>query len=164
MRAASSTFPRMPHLFRTLDGRLWKASQPLDLSLADGRQVEAVWGGSAQEEKLAWWLAKPGHELSQTQEVAAVAVRDDETHQINWGDAPAGARLFFVVEPPVTGKNGTPYRIAKMVTTAVTPAQLAYFHDTRFALFGTLHADGSLTRIPSLPPPPPQPPVQGELF
>jgi hypothetical protein len=154
----------MPHLFRTLDGKLWKASHPLDLAHADGTKAEAVWGGSAQEEKLTWWLAKPGHQLAQTQEVAAVAVRDDETDQINWGDAPPGARLFFVLEPPVKAKDGTSYRIAKMVTNAVTPAQLAYFRETRFALFGTLHPDGSLSRIPPLPPPPPQPPLQGELF
>ena len=169
----NSLFPRrlvaliiagMPHLFRTADGQLWKASQPLDLTLADGTKVEAVWGGSAQEEKLAWWLAKPGHQLAQTREVAEVAVRDDETHDIAWGAAPAGASLFFVLEAPVQGKNGASYRIAKMVTTAVTEAQFAYFRDTRFSLFGTLHPDGSIRRIPALPPPPPKAPLQGELF
>lgn len=154
----------MPHLFRTTDGTLWKASQPLDLTLADGSKIEAVWGGSAQEEKLSWWLAKPGHLLAQTQEVAEVAVRDDETHDIAWGAAPAGARLFFVLEAPVQGKNGAPYRIAKMVTTATTEAEYAYFRDTRFSLFGTLQPDGSIQKIPPLPPPPPKPPVQGELF
>ncbi len=154
----------MPHLFRTTDGKTWKASQPLDLTLADGSKIEAVWGGSAQEEKLSWWLAKPGHLLAQTQEVVEVAVRDDETQDIAWGAAPAGARLFFVLEAPVQGKNGTPYRIAKMVTTAVTEAQLAYFRDTRFSLFGTLQPDGGIRRIPALTPPPPKRPVQGELF
>lgn len=154
----------MPHLFRTHDGRLWKASQSLDLQLADGTPVTAVWGGSAQNEKLAWWLGKPGHALAQTGAVAEVAVRDDDTSEINWGPAPPGARLFFVLEPPATGKNGEPYRIAKLVTTATTPAEAAYFRDTRFALFGTFHHDGSIAIIEPLPPPPPRPPLQGELF
>lgn len=154
----------MPHLFRTLDGRLWKAGQPLSLTLADGTPVEGLWGGSAQEEKLDWWLRKPGHQLTQTDEAAEVAVRDDDTDEINWGPAPPRARLFFVLEPPVTGKNGEPYRLAKMVTTATTPEEAAYFNDTRFALFGRFRPDGSIARIPPLPPPPPKPPAQGELF
>ena len=33
----------MPHLFRTLDGKLWKASQPLDLTLADGTPIAGLW-------------------------------------------------------------------------------------------------------------------------
>lgn len=154
----------MPHLFRTLDGKLWKASQPLDLTLADGTPIAGLWGGSAQHEKLDWWLRKPGHLLAQTDLVAQVAVRDDDTGEINWGDAPSAARLFFVLESPSIGKNGESYRIAKMVTVATTPAELAYFRDTRFSLFGTFKPDGSITVIPPLPPPPPKPPLQGELF
>ncbi len=156
----------MPHLFRTIDGRLWKASQPLVLTRADGTQVEGVWGGSAQEEKLDWWLSKPGNELAQTDEVAEVAVRDDDTQEVAWGPAPAGARVFFVVEAPQWSKTkaGESYRIAKMVTTAVTPSQAAYFNDTRFSLFGTFNAAGNIAIIPPLLAPPPKPPVQGELF
>lgn len=154
----------MPHLFRTLDGRLWKASQPLDLTHADGTKVKGLWGGSAQNEKLEWRLSKPGHVLAQTEEVAEVAVRDDDTGEINWGPAPAGARLFFVLEPPITGKNGEAYRLAKMVTTATTREEAAYFRDTRFSLFGTFNSDGSIAIIPPLPPPLPKPSAQGELF
>ncbi|GEM_PF-869607 len=154
----------MPHLFRTHDGRLWKASQPLDLQFANGTPVAAVWGGSAQHEKLAWWLSKPGHALAQTGTVAEVAVRDDDNDEINWGPAPPRARLFFVLEPLTTGKNGESYRIAKLVTTATTPAEAAYFRDTRFALFGTFNHDGNITVIPPLPPPLPRPLLQGELF
>ena len=158
------TSSQMHHLFRTLDGKLRKASQPLALTFSDGTKAEGLWGGSAQNEKLQWWLNKPGHDLAQTEEVAEVAVRDDETDEIAWGAAPRGARLFFVLEPPVTGKNGEAYRIAKMVTTAANAEEVAYFRDTRFALFGALNPDGSITIIPPLPPPPPKPPLQGELF
>lgn len=155
----------MPHLFRTLDGTLWKASQPVSLTFADGTKIKGLWGGSAQNETIQKkWLSKPGHDLAQTEPVAEVAVRDDDTDEINWGPAPSGARLFFVLEPPITGKNGEPYRIAKLVTTATTPEEAAYFRDTRFALFGTFSPDGSVAIIPPLPPPPPKPPLQGELF
>lgn len=155
----------MPHLFRTTGGSLRKPGHPpIPLTLTDGTQVEGIWAGSAQEEKLDWWLRKPGHELTQSEAVAEVAVRDDETKHVAWGAAPPEARLFFVLEPPTQSKIGETYRIAKMVTVAATPAQMAYFHDTRFALFGTLQPDGTLIKIPSLPPPPPIPPEQGELF
>lgn len=154
----------MPHLFRTLDGKLWKASQPLDLTFADGSKAPGLWGGSAQNEKLAWWLSKPGHQLAQTGAIAEVAVRDDDSGEINWGPAPPGSRLFFVLEPPTTGKNGESYRIAKLVTVATTPEEAAYFRDTRFALFGSFNPDGGIAIIPPLSPPAPKPPLQGELF
>ena len=151
----------MPHLFRTLDGKQWKPSQPIHLTLADGTKVEGIWAGSAQEEKLAWWLRKPGNTLAQTDEVAEIAVKAEDTNKINWGAAPKGARLIFVLEAPTVSKKGETYRLAKMVTTAANPAQLAYFHDERFSLFGTLQSDGTIIRIPPLPPPPPE---QGELL
>jgi hypothetical protein len=154
----------MPHLFRTRDGSLWKPSRRVPLTLADGTKLEGLWGGSAQEEKLKWWLRKPGHELAQTDEVAEVAVRDDETEEVRWGAAPVGARLFFVVEAPIVGKAGGTYRLAKMVTTAATPEQIAYFHDERFSLFGNFDRQGNIASIPPLPPPPPDPPAQRELF
>lgn len=154
----------MPHLFRTTDGREWKASAPLAVTLANGTKVEAIWGGSAQGEKLDWWLRKPGNELGQTTEVAAVAVRNEDTDEVAWGPAPEGARVFFVIEPPVEGKSGGTYRIAKLVTAAASPSEEAYFNDNRVALFGTFRADGSVAQIPSLPAPPPKPPRQGELF
>ena len=68
----------MPHLFRTLDGKLWKPSHPVLLALADGTKAEGIWAGSAQEEKLAWWLRKPGNELAQTEEVSAIAVKAED--------------------------------------------------------------------------------------
>ncbi|MDB6075640.1 MAG: hypothetical protein JWO89_3280 [Verrucomicrobiaceae bacterium] len=61
-------------------------------------------------------------------------------------------------------KAGGSYRIAKMVTTEVTPSQATYFNDTRFSLFGTFDPSGTIVRIPPLLAPPPKPPVQGELF
>lgn len=151
----------MPHFFRTADDKLCKASHPISLTLADGTPVEGIWAGSAQEEKLTWWLRKPGNELAQTGEVAEIAVKAEDTNKINWGRAPEGARLIFVLEAPTVGKTGHTYRLAKMVTTAATPAQIAYFRDERFSLFGTLKPDGTIARIPPLPPPPPE---QGELF
>ncbi len=154
----------MPHLFRTADNRVWKASQPIPLFRADGTECEGIWGGSAQGEKLKWWLSKPGNELMQTAVVSGVAVRDDETNEVRWGETPDGVRLFFVLEPPVLGKSGETYRIAKMVTAAATPAQLAYFRDERFALLGDLNPDGTIATVEPLQPPVSETPVQGELF
>lgn len=151
----------MPHLFRTLDGKQWKAGQPIRLTLADGTKAEGIWAGSAQEEKLAWWLRKPGNVIAQTEDVSEIAVKAEDTGQINWGAAPKGAKVIFVLEAPTVGKKGGSYRLAKMVTTAATPAQIACFHDERFSLFGTLQPDGSINRIPPLSPPPGG---QGELL
>ncbi|MFO1511564.1 MAG: hypothetical protein U1F83_01405 [Verrucomicrobiota bacterium] len=151
----------MPHLFRTVDGKLWKPSHPIQLTLANGTKNEGIWAGSAQEEKLTWWLRQPGNLLAQTEEVAEVAVKAEDTGKINWGAAPKEARLIFVLKTPTAGKNGQTYRLAKMVTTAATPAQLAYFRDERFSLFGALQSDGSIFRIPPLAPPSPE---QGELL
>ena len=106
----------MPNLYRTLDGHERKPSTPLPFQLADGSLVEGIWAGSAMEEKLDWWLRKAGNELVQSEVVAAIAVKADDNDEIIWGNAPAGARLLFVLEAPPPGKN---YRLAKMVTTAV---------------------------------------------
>ena len=154
----------MCNIYRTTDGKVWKASQPVALSLNDGSKKEGIWGGSAQEEKLEWWLKKPGNELTQSAEVAEVGVIDNKTEEVAWGAAPKGAHLLFVLEAPVQGKNGAPYRIAKMVTTESTPAELAYFHEPRCSLMGVLRPDGTIQRVPRLPPPPPKPSAQGELF
>ena len=156
----------MPHLFRMPDGTVCKPGKPpISLTLADGTKVEGTWAGSAREETLdIKWLSKPGHVLAQTEPVAAVAVRNEATNELNWGDAPAGARLLFVLKPLSTGKNGERYSLALMVTTAATPAQEAFFNEPRFALFGTLNSDGTVTKIPPLDPPPPKPPLQSELF
>jgi len=143
----------MPHLFRTHDGNEWKPGKPMALTLEDGTKVEGVWAGSAQVEKLPWWLSEPGSSLCQTDEVAAVAVRGEHTGETRWGNAPPGARLFFVLKPPQRGKNGHAYRLAKLVTTASTEAQTKYFDDERFSLFGTFNPDGTIASIPSLPPP-----------
>ena len=151
----------MPHLFRTLNGKLWKPSHSVSLTLADGTKVEGIWAGSATEEKLGWWLRKPGSELGQTEEVSEIAIKAEDNGEIIWGAAPVGARLFFVVEASPPGKN---YRIAKMVTCAANPAQVAYFRHGRFSLFGTLKPNGTIEKISPLPPPPPDVPAQRDLF
>ena len=151
----------MPNLYRTLDGHERKPGQPLPFQLASGALVEAVWAGSATEEKLEWWLRKAGSQLGQSEQVAAVASKADDDGEIIWGEAPAGAKLLFVLEAPPPGKN---YRLAKMVTTAASPAQAVYFRHDRSSLFGTLQRDGMIRKIPPLAPPPPLRPAQGELF
>jgi hypothetical protein len=154
----------MPHLFRTSDGQMHKPGQPLSLSSADGAEMQGIWGGSAQVEKLRWWLGKPGHDLAQTDVVAAIAIRDEDTGEVRWGAAPPGARLLFVLQPPPVGKS---YRIAKMVTTAAEPDQAAYFNETRFSLFAVLRGDGGFDRIPPLAAPLPNGPggnTQPDLF
>jgi hypothetical protein len=151
----------MPNLYRTSDGEERRPGIPILFRLADGQMVEATWAGSATEEILTWWLRKPGSELVQSELVAAIASKADDDEEIIWGDAPAQARLIFVLGPPEPGKD---YRLAKMVTTAATPAQAAYFRHGRAALFGTLQADGSIRRIPAPEPPLPRGPAQRELF
>jgi hypothetical protein len=151
----------MPNLYRTLEGDERKPGPRLSFQLADGQVVEGIWAGSATEEKLPWWLRQPGNQLAQSEPVAAFAVKADDDGEILWGDAPPGARLIFVLEAPQTRKN---YRLAKMVTTAAQPAQVAYFRHERSVLFGTLQADGSIRRMPPLTPPAPRGPAQRELF
>jgi hypothetical protein len=151
----------MPNLFRTLDGTVRKPSTPISFERADGTAVEAIWASSAQEEKLDWWLRDPGSQLVQSEEVIAIAVKAKDTQELLWADAPPGARLIFLLQPPPPGKN---YQLAKMVTTASTPAQIATFRHDRFSLFGTLNCNGTISKIPPLDPPPPAPKAQGELF
>lgn len=151
----------MPNLFRTLDGKTWKPKDTLPLSLADGTQVEGVWTGSAQDEKRNWWIGQPGAELAQSDAVAAVATKSDDTKELLWLDAPSHARLFFIVQAREPGKS---YRRALMLTVAATAAQMAYLHHDRFSLFGRFKPDGAIERIAPLPPPPPRPALQGELF
>lgn len=156
----------MPHRFRSREGKVYGPGNktPFPVWFADGTEAEVIWGGCAQNEKLSWWLRKPGHGIAQTAEVAAVAIEAEDTGEFVWGDAPAGVRLIFVVEPPTVSKSGSSYRLAKMVTVEATAEQLAYFRDTRFALFGTLDGAGRVDAVASLEPPPALPPVQGELF
>jgi hypothetical protein len=151
----------MPNLYRTPGGDERKPGTPLLFQLPDGQMVQARWAGSAQEEKLPWWLRKPGHQLVQSEPVAAIALKAEDDGEMIWGDAPAEARLIFVLEPSPPGKN---YRLARMVTTPTTPAQLAYFRHERFALFGTLQPDGSIHRMPPPEPPSPRGPAQRDLF
>jgi hypothetical protein len=151
----------MPNLYRTLDGKERKPGTLLPFQLPDGTLVEAVWAGSAMEEKLNWWLGKEGNQIAQSEEISAIAVRSDDAGIIIWGEAPSYARLIFLLEAPATGKN---YRLAKMVTIAANQAQIAYFRHERFSLFGRLQSDGTILKIPSLIPPAPESPLQGELF
>ena len=151
----------MPHFFRTRDGIERKPGTLIPLQLADGSPTEGVWAGSATDERLGWWLRQTGNQITQSELVAAVASKADDDGEVIWGDAPDGTRLIFVLIAPPPGKN---YRLAKLVTVAATPAQVAYFRHDRFALFGTLQADGNIKRIPPPNPPPPPPPNQGELF
>ena len=152
----------MPNLYRTIHGKERKPSTPIPFQLADGTIIEAVWAGSAKEEKLEDdWLRRGGSQLAQSEPVAAVASKADDNGEMIWGDAPADANLIFVLLAPPPGKS---YRLGKMVTTAASPAQAAYFRHDRFSLFGTLQPDGTIQKIPPLTPPPPTPPAQGELF
>jgi hypothetical protein len=151
----------MPNLFRNTDGTVRKPGVPIPFQYPDGRVFNAVWAGSATEEKLNWWLSAPGNELVQSELVTEIAVRDDKTKEIRWGDAPAGARLLFVLAAPEPGKN---YRLAKIVTTAANAAQFARFHHHRFSLFGKFQPDGRLQKIAPVVPPLPEKPQQGELF
>lgn len=159
--AERGSLPVMPNLFRTLDGVVRKPSTPIPFERPDGTRVQAIWASSAQEEKLAWWLREPGNQLIQSEAISAIALRARDTREILWADAPPGARLIFLLQPPPPGKD---YQLAKMVTTASTPDQLATFRHERFSLFGTLAPDGTISRIPPLRPPPPAPPAQRELF
>jgi len=127
----------------------------------DGSTVQAIWAGSAQEEKLGWWQHQPGNELVQSEPVAAIAIQADDDKEMTWGDTPDQARLIFVLCPSPPEKD---YRLARLVTTAATPAQFAHFRHPRFALFGTLWPDGGIHRIPPLEPPPPRAPAQRTLF
>jgi hypothetical protein len=156
----------MPHRFRSKEGKVYGpgSKTPFAVWFPDGTEAEVIWGGCAQNEKLGWWLRKPGHGIAQTGEVAAVAIEAEDTGEFVWGDAPEGARLIFVVEPPTVSKSGSSYRLAKMVTVEATPEQLAYFRDTRFALLGRLDGTGKVAEIAPLEPPPAVPPAQGELF
>ena len=151
----------MPNLFRSRDGKIWKPGEVLRLTLADGSAGEGTWAGSATEERLDWWLGKPGNQLGQTEEIAAIALKAEDNGEMIWGDAPVGSRLFFVLEGAVAGKT---YRLAKMVTAATTPAQAAYFRHGRFALFGEFDAQGRVRRMTAPDPIGASPRAQPELF
>jgi hypothetical protein len=130
------------------------------LTLADGTMVEGVWAGSAMIEKIKWWLAKPEHEIAQTDEVSEIAIKGETKKLLQWGDAPAGSRLLFILEAPVSVRGGNSYRLAKMVTTAATSEQERYFDSDRVCVFGALNSDGSIEQItPSAPTPTSELPV-----
>ncbi|EDY15892.1 hypothetical protein CfE428DRAFT_6584 [Chthoniobacter flavus Ellin428] len=151
----------MPNLFRTPDGKIWKANARIPLWLADGTTLEEHWAGSAKHETLdEKWRSRAGSQIAQTEIVAAIASRADDNGEMIWGDAPPNTRLLFVVVP----ERGKGYSLARMVTTAATKAQQAHFRHDRSALFGHLKPDGSIAIISPLDPPPPPPPAQGELF
>ena len=158
----------MPHRFRTRDGKEWTTGVRFPLFRADGTELEGMWAGCARREILSWWLGKAGNELVQSAEVAGIGIKGEDDGILRWDATPEGARLFFVLEPPKVGKNGESYRIAKMVTTAATPEQLAYFRDERYALLGGFDGAGEMATMPPLAPPdeppPALPPAQGELF
>ena len=152
----------MCNFFRTLDGTIRKAGEIVPLTLPDGTATSGVWAGSATEEKLhERWLRPAGNQITQSEVVAAVASKADDNGEMIWGDTPAGAHVFFLLVAPEAGKG---YRLAKMVTTKATPAQIAYFRHDRSALFGCLESGGTIVKISPVDPPPPPPPAQGELF
>jgi hypothetical protein len=156
------TFSLMPNLFRTLDGTIHKAGETIPLTLPNGAATEGVWAGSATEEKLQQlWLRSHGNQITQSEFVAAVASKAEDNGEMIWGDAPSSARLFFVLVAPERGKS---YRLAKLVTIAATPAQVAHFRHKRASLFGYLESNGTIVKVAPLDPPPPPPPAQGELF
>lgn len=155
----------MPHQFRTTDGTDWKPRKPFPLQLPDGSMVEGIWAGCAQYEKLGWWLKKPGNQLARSAGVSAIAIKGEEDGELRWGGTPERVHLFFVIEPSTVGKSGESYRLAKMVTIAATPGQVAFFQDERFALLGNWDEAREISIVPPLVPPPAAPsPRQGELF
>lgn len=157
----------MPHRFRTPDDTVWQTGRRFPLFLPDGKEIEGVWGGCAQHEKLDWWLRKPGHELAQSAVIAGIGIKGEDDDILRWDTTPEGARLFFVAAPPTVAKSGQSYRLVKMVTVAATPEQFAFFRDERYALLGTFDAAGKISIMEPLRPPEPvpiPPPAQGELF
>ena len=151
----------MCNLYRDGKGDVWKPGQKVPVMFADGTESEGVWAGSAREEKLDWWLGKAGNVLAQSELVTEVAFKADDDGELQWGQAPEGAHLLFVVEAPPPGKK---YRLARMITARANPGQVAYFRHDRFSLFGTLASDGTIERIQPPPAPVPKPPKQRELF
>ncbi|GAT34066.1 hypothetical protein TSACC_22489 [Terrimicrobium sacchariphilum] len=153
---------RMCNRYRTVSAE-WRAGQELELEVVGGDFYRPKWAGSATVEKLKrYWLREPGSELAQTREdVTEVSETAEDDGELQWCAAPAGARLLFVIAAPPPGKT---YRLAKLITTAATPDQAAYFRRDRFPLLGRLTPSGEIAIIPPLPAPPPKPKPQGELF
>ncbi len=92
-------------------------------------EVTGVWTSFAQEEKIDWWIRRAGNTLAQCP-VDEIAERADDTRELRWSKAPAGANLLFVVSPEIPGKI-KPYRPARSSpaspplrnsTTSATPA------------------------------------------
>lgn len=150
----------MPNAFRAIDGTLWKAGQLIPLTLPDGSVVTEKWAGSATEEKLAWWL-RPSTENVLAHTPAVAAIGTDDGGEPVWADAPEGACAFFVITAPEPGKD---YRLAKMVTTAASPAMAAWIGNDRFALLGTPRPNGGFVKVNPPDPPEPPPRPQLELF
>jgi hypothetical protein len=150
----------MPNAFRTTTGELWRAGQPIPLTLPDGTVATEKWAGSAKEERLEWWLrAGSGNQLARTAPVAAIGTNDSGA--LLWADAAPGSHAFFVIVAPEPGKS---YRLAKMVTAAASSALAAAIRHDRFALLGTLTPDGAIEKLTPPEPAAPPPPAQGELF
>lgn len=151
MAAVRPLLRAMPYLYRTRDGQVNRPRQPISVTLADGTRVQSLWSGFAHEENLDKWLNQPGHELSQSEEVSAIAIREEGAEEARWGTAPPGARLLFVLRPHDVGRPRESQRIARLVTTLASTEEEAYYGAERSALFGFLHSDGSVTRIAPLP-------------
>jgi hypothetical protein len=150
----------MPNAFRTATGEIWRAGQQIPLTLTDGSVVTEKWAGSAKEERLDWWLRRDsGNLLACTVPVAAIGTND--SGELLWADAPPDVRAFFVIVAPEPGKN---YRLAKMVTTAASPALSAAIRHDRFALLGVLTTGGTVQKTSPPEPSASPPPAQGELF
>jgi len=139
---------RMPHRFRTLDGRECKPQQLIPLVLEEGSYAHGTWAGSATVEKLTWWTRPgSGNVLTQSLDIVTeIAQKDDSTGELVWGPLPQDTRLFFVLEAPSPGKN---YRLARLLTTAATNPEIAYYNHPRAPFLGRWE-DGSLIEMPPL--------------
>lgn len=154
---------KMCNKYRDEDGE-HRAGEVLDLLTHDGIVLSGKWAGSATREKLKWWASHPGAQLVQTPKpITEVSETAKDDGELQWCDAPDGARLFFVLEASPPGKD---YRLAKLITTKATESQEAYFRRDRFPLLGRLNEAGEIEEIPPLPAPAPVIKVkpQGELF
>lgn len=144
-------------------GIISKPGDEIILETPEG-EITGVWTSFAQEEKIDWWLRRAGNTLAQCP-VDEIAERADDTRELRWSKAPAGASLLFVVSPEIPGKI-RPYRPARVITRLATPEEIAYFRHPRFPHLGEILPTGEIqpSFITAPVPVPSDRPVQTELF